>query len=51
MLYALRRLKEGDEARVCQLLPLLAPLGTQLEAQACSLVITPMFPSYHPHVP
>ena len=33
LLYALRQLRDGDEARLCQLLPLLAPLGKQLEAQ------------------
>ena len=33
LLYALRRLNEGDEARMCQLLPLLAPLGEALEPQ------------------
>ena len=33
LLYALRRLNEGDEARMCQLLPLLAPLGEGLEPQ------------------
>jgi len=34
LLYALRQLRDGDEARLCQLLPLLAPLGDQLEAQS-----------------
>jgi hypothetical protein len=33
LLYALRQLRDGDEARLCQLLPLLAPLGAQLDAQ------------------
>ena len=47
LLYALRQLRDGDEARLCQLLPLLAPLGTQLEAQA-DLVNPNPSPKPHP---